>query len=397
MSALDVRSAQRTTNRSRVIHALRQNGAMSRSELSTVGLSRSTVASVVGELLEAGTVVEIVDTPRIGRGTGRPPGLVALNGRLGVAVGVEIANGIVRVALCSVAQELLLHESAPTDDEAAPEVTLQIVSSLIDRLLARQGFHRSQVIGVGIAMPGPIQRRTGLTGRACTLKRWVGINPRTVAAGVLQLPVLADNDANLAALAELTWGAARGLRDYAYIYTATGIGAGFVIDGGVYVGANGTAGEIGHTTIDEDGLVCECGGRGCLNTLANPDAITRHLWQSHRRRPAIDEVIRLAHDGDAGCRRVLADAGRHIGVAMANMYNLLDPELIVLGGNLAAAGAILIDPLRDSMVRRAIHAGEAVPPVVAGTLDENIVVVVGAAAAVVRDSARFPLPLKQTG
>ena len=205
------------------------------------------------------------------------------------------------------------------------------------------------MIGVGIAMPGPIQRRTGLTGRACTLKPWVGLDPRLLAEHVLGLPVHAGNDANLAALAEMTWGAARGLRDYAYIYTATGIGAGFVMDGRLYVGANGTAGEIGHTTINEDGLVCACGGRGCLNTLANPDAITEQLWQSHGRRPSIGEVIALAHEGDAGCRRVLADAGRHIGVAMANMYNLLDPELIVLGGSLAPAGDILIEPLRQSM------------------------------------------------
>jgi predicted NBD/HSP70 family sugar kinase len=397
MSALDSRSSQRTTNRSRVIHALRQNGAMSRSALSTVGLSRSTVASVIGELIDAGTVVEVADAPRGTRGTGRPPTLVGLNGSIGVAVGVEIANGVLRVAVCNVAQDLLVRESVPVDDEAGPEATLRILNDAIDRLLTGLGFDRRHVIGVGIAMPGPIQRRTGLTGRACTLKPWVGINARTVAAEALRLPVLADNDANLAALAELTWGAARGLRDYAYIYTATGIGAGFVIDGGVYVGANGTAGEIGHTTINEDGLVCECGGRGCLNTLANPDAIARQLWQSHRRRLSIGEVIGLAHEGDAGCRRVLADAGRHIGVAMANMYNLLDPELIVLGGNLAPAGAILIDPLRESMVRRAIHAGEAVPAVVAGALDEHVVVVVGAAAAVLRDSAQFPLPLLEVG
>ena len=104
--------------------------------------------------------------------------------------------------------------------------------------------------------------------------------------------------------------------------------------------------------------MCECGGRGCLNTLANADAITRNLGRSHGDRLSIADVIKLAQVGDAGCRRVLADAGRHIGLAAANMYNLLDPELIVLGGNLAPAGEILLGPLRESMARRAIHAGE---------------------------------------
>ena len=392
MPSQDSQSSQRNANRRRVVQALRQHGAMSRSALSEIGLSRSTVAGVVGELLDAGTVVEVLDPPRRGRSTGRPPTLVGLDGDLGAAIGIEIANGMVRVAVCNVARDLLVHKTVVVDDHNTPAETLRIVDALTDQLLAGTKFQRDQVLGVGIAMPGPIQRRTGLTGRACTLKPWVGLDPQTLAEAALRLPVLVDNDANLAALAELTWGAARGLRDYAYIYAATGIGAGFVLNGAVYAGANGTAGEIGHTTMNEDGLVCECGGRGCLNTLANPDAISRQLSQSLRRRPSIGEIISLAHEGDAGCRRVLADAGSHIGVAMANLYNLLDPELIVLGGNLAAAGAIIIDPLRQSMMRRAIHAGEAVPPVVAGELDEEVVVVIGAAAAVLRDATLFPLP-----
>jgi predicted NBD/HSP70 family sugar kinase len=395
MSSLDSRSTQRSTNRARVVHALRRQGVVSRGELSEVGLSRSTVKSVVEELLEAGTVVE-VDGPKAVRGTGRPPTLVGLNGSLGATIGLEIANGVVRAAICNLAQELLLHDSVELDDQSTPTATLKAASTLIDQMLTRTGFRRDQAIGVGIAMPGPIQRRTGLNGRACTLKPWVGVNPRALGLEILELPVLADNDANLAALAEVTWGAARGLEDFAYVYTANGIGAGFVINGGIYVGANGTAGEIGHTTIDENGLVCECGGRGCLNTLANGDAIIKQLWQSHGDKVSIADVIKLAHDGDVGCRRVLADAGRHIGVAMANMYNLLDPELIVLGGNLAAAGAILLDPLCESMARRAIHAGEAIPPVVVGELDERVVVL-GAAAAVLRDSVSFPLPSLEGG
>ncbi|MGI5241119.1 ROK family transcriptional regulator [Dactylosporangium sp. CA-139066] len=389
---MDAGSAQRNANRSRVVHALRRRGAMSRADLAEIGLSRSTVASVVAELLDAGTVVEVADAARNGRPvTGRPPTLVGLHGGLGATVGIEIANGTVRAAVCNVAQELLVHDAEVVDDRTDPAQTLRRAGELVDRLLERTAFRREHVLGVGIAMPGPIQRRTGLNGRATTLKPWVRVNPHALATEILGLPVLVGNDANLAALAEHTLGVARGLRDYAYVYTANGIGAGFILDGELYVGANGTAGEIGHTTINEDGLVCECGGRGCLNTLANADAITSHLWQSHPGNPSIAEVIRLAHEGDAGCRRVLADAGRHIGVAMANMYNLLDPELIVLGGNLAPAGSILIDPLRESMARRAIHAGEAIPPVVAGRLDGEVVVVVGAAAAVLRDSANFPL------
>jgi predicted NBD/HSP70 family sugar kinase len=390
MSFPDTSSSQRRTNRARVVRALRERGALSRSALAEVGLSRSTVTSVVDELMAAGTVVEVAGG-RESRNTGRPPTRVGLKASLGVAIGVEIANGIVRAAICNTAQELVVHDSVPSDDHTPPEATLRTASALIDHMLTRAGFSRSQVLGVGVAMPGPIQRRTGVNGRATTLKPWVNVNPQATAEQVLQLPLLVGNDANLGALAEATWGAARGLRDVAYIYTASGIGVGLILDGNLYLGANGTAGELGHTTIDENGLVCECGGRGCLNTLANADAITQNLWRSHRDRLSIADVIKLAQTGDVGCRRVLADAGRHIGLAAANMYNLLDPELIVLGGNLAPAGEILLGPLRESMSRRAIHAGEVLPPVVASELDE-MVVVLGAAAAVLRDADRFPLP-----
>jgi predicted NBD/HSP70 family sugar kinase len=374
-----------------VVRALRERGALSRSALSEVGLSRSTVTSVVEELASAGTIVEVASDPPTGK-TGRPPTLVGLSGSLGVAVGIEIANGVIRAAVCNTAQELLRYDTVPMDDHTPPASALKIAGALVDQMLVRAGFSRSQVLGAGVAMPGPIQRRSGVNGRATTLKPWVNVNPRTTAEAALQMPLVVDNDANLAALAEITWGAARGLKDVAYIYSASGIGVGLVLNGSVYVGANGTAGELGHTTIDENGLVCECGGRGCLNTLANANAITENLWRSHGDRLSIADVIKLAQVGDAGCRRVLVDAGRHIGLAAANLYNLLDPELIVLGGNLAPAGEILLASLRESMARRAIHAGEVLPPVVVGALDEKVVVL-GAAAAVLRDAERFPLPL----
>jgi predicted NBD/HSP70 family sugar kinase len=395
MSSPDSSSSQRRANRARVVGALRERGALSRGALADIGLSRSTVTSVIDELMASGTVVEVVEsasTAKDNRKTGRPPTRVGLDGSLGASIGIEIANGVVRAALCNTAQELLLYDSVPMDDHTPPEATLKTASTLIDHMLARSPFTRAHVIGVGVAMPGPIQRRTGVNGRATTLKPWVNVNPRTVAEEILQLPLLVDNDANLGALAEITWGAARGLKDVAYVYTASGIGAGLILNGALYVGANGTAGELGHTTIDENGMVCECGGRGCLNTLANADAITQNLSRGHRERLSIADVIKLAQVGDAGCRRVIADAGRHIGLATANMYNLLDPELIVIGGNLAPAGEILLGPLRESMARRAIHAGEVLPPVVCGQLGEKLVVVLGAAAAVLRDSDRFPLP-----
>lgn len=381
----------RRANRGRVLAALRAHGALSRARLvEATALSRSTVTAVVAELLDSNLAVELeAQAPVAGR-SGRPPTLVRLHGSAAAAVGVEISNRLVEVTACDLAHEPLGTTSRSLDPGSDPIDTLRVISELVDGVLARTGLGRDRVVGVGIALPGPIRRNSGMVGRACTLPPWIGVHAHELAAQILDLPVLVGNDANLGALAEVTWGAARGRSNVAYIYTAKGIGAGLVLDGRIYAGASGTAGEIGHTTIDEDGLVCECGNRGCLNTVADAAAIVAQLRHSHGEL-SIEEVIDSAHGGDIGCRRVLADAGRHIGVAIANLYNLLDPELLVFGGNLARAGDILLDPLRDSMSRRAIQTGE-LPQVVTGELHDQVVVR-GATAAILRDPSTFPLPL----
>nr|MDT0666121.1 ROK family protein [Micromonospora sp. DSM 115978] len=155
-----------------------------------------------------------------------------------------------------------------------------------------------------------------------------------------------DNDANLGALAELTWGAGRGASGVAYIKAATGVGAGMVVDGRIHRGHTGTAGEIGHTTVDEHGPVCRCGNRGCLETFVGTRILLDMLRASHGPDLSVLGMLALARDGDAGCQRVVADAGRAIGVAVANLCNLVNPELVVVGGDLAAAGDLLLDPLR---------------------------------------------------
>jgi predicted NBD/HSP70 family sugar kinase len=390
-------SSARQASRARVLAALRVGGAMSRADLvAATGLARSTVATVVAALQDSGAVVEIDRTaPATGR-SGRRPVLLQLHGGPGAAVGVELTNGALRVVACDLAQRPLAFQTWPLDPGTDPATALRTASALIDEVLEAAGVDRAQVIGAGVTLPGPIRRRSGIVGRACTLPPWIGVRARDLASSLLGLPVLVDNDANLAALAEVTWGAGRGLSDVAYVYTATGIGTGVVLDGRVYAGASGTAGEIGHTTLDDDGRVCACGNRGCLNTVADADAIVRELRHRYGDDLTIDDVIAQAQAGDVACQRVLADAGRHIGVAIANLYNLLDPELIVLGGNLGRAGEILLGPLRDSMARRAIQTGEELPPVVVGELDDRVVVL-GAAAAVLRDSTNFPLRSSAVG
>jgi predicted NBD/HSP70 family sugar kinase len=202
----------------------------------------------------------------------------------------------------------------------------------------------------------------------------------------LPLPVHVDNDANLGALAELHWGAGRGSSSLAYIKIATGIGAGLVVEGRLFRGAGGTAGEIGHTTIDETGPICRCGSRGCLETFAGAPAIVELLKPSLGPDTTAEMIVEQAVDGHLGAKRAIGDAGRHIGSALANLCNLFNPELIVVGGTLAAAGEVLLEPMREAVERRAIPSAAEDVNIVTGVLGDRAEVL-GAVALVLYERA----------
>ena len=202
----------------------------------------------------------------------------------------------------------------------------------------------------------------------------------------LGLDVRVENDANLGALAESVWGAGRGHSDVLYVKAGTGVGGGLLLGGRLYRGAAGTAGELGHLTIDESGPVCRCGNRGCLEALAGSEAILAPLRPRHGADLTLPRVIELARTGDHGCRLVIGDAGRALGIAVAGACNLLAPELVVVGGELAQAGDLLLDPLRSAVRRAAIDAMRQIP-VTAGVLGARAEVL-GAVALVLRESQR---------
>jgi predicted NBD/HSP70 family sugar kinase len=194
---------------------------------------------------------------------------------------------------------------------------------------------------------------------------WIDKNVGEELRWRLRMPVYIGNDANLGALAEATFGAGRGVANLVYVMLATGVGAGLVLDGRVYEGDTGTAGELGHVVVAPDGLICRCGNRGCLETIAGARAIVQALRQSHGGDLALDDVLRLVEAGDIGARRVVTDAGRAVGRALAGVCSVLDPRLVIVGGEVAAAGDVVLDGIRESieltMTPSAGHAVRVVP------------------------------------
>ena len=299
--------------------------------------------------------------------SGRPPVLLSLDPSAGSVLGIQFDHSSVRVALADLSLQILAERELDIDVDNDAGQGLEVAVDMVDDVLAEADVSREDVLGAGVALAGPIDQSSSGVGSSI-LPGWVGHDLGTELAERIGLPVHFDNDANLGALAEYVLGAGRGARHLAYVMLSSGIGGGLVIDGSIYRGAQGTAGEIGHVLVDENGPMCRCGNRGCLETLVGARALTELLRRSHGSDLTLERVIELAHSDDTGARRVLQDAGRHVGIAVAMLCNQFNPERIVVGGYLAEAGDVLLDPMRQAVERYALPAAVEHLEIVAGAL-----------------------------
>jgi glucokinase-like ROK family protein len=380
----------RDRNRSLVVDALRQSGGVSQADLSRLtGLSRTTVSTLIGELRSGGFIAELEapDALRVsGTQGGRPPVLLALDPSAGIAVGIDFGHSHVRVAVADLAHRILREQEQALAVDVDPVGSLDAAADLVRKQLAATGVPASSVIGIGMGVPGPVDHRTGRVGSTSILPGWLGIMAGQEMERRLGLPVVVDNDANLGALAEFSWGAARGSENVVYIKVSSGIGAGLVMGGRLHRGANGTAGEIGHDIVDEAGPYCRCGNRGCLEAVAGGSAITEVVSRSRREQLTLGQVLDLAEDGDLACRRVLAEVGRQLGVSVATLCNLVNPDRVVLGGQLARAGDLVLEPMRESVRRYGVDSARDAVEIVPSVLGERAGVL-GALALVLREES----------
>ncbi len=382
----------REGNRRLVVEALRERGLASRAELArATELSRSTISTIVGDLMEAGLVVERDGQPNGEAHAGRPGVMVALDPSAGLALAIDFGHRHLRVAVSDLSHTVLAERWRELDVDQSASEGLAEAGKFVDEVLAEASVERSRVIGAVMGLPAPINRLTGTVWDSSILPGWVGIDAAAEASSRLNLPVVVENDANLGALAELTWGAAKGRSEVAYLKVASGVGGGLISGGRLSHGVGGTAGEIGHTIVDQDGPVCRCGNHGCLETLASARAVANLLSQSRREQISTRRMLELSEAGDAATRRLIGDAGRALGVAVANLCNIVNPETVVIGGDMALAGDVLLDPVREVVRRNAIPSAAADTEIVAGVLGERAEML-GALALVMHESERFAAP-----
>ena len=378
----------RRANQLRVVDALRREGSASRADLMRItGLSRTTITSLLATLLERGMVIESeVEAQRQGRG--RPPALLRLAPKAGAVLGVDFGHRHLRVAVADLSSTVLAERRADVDVDTAAELALDLATRMVTEVLEEAGLTIDRVVAAGMGLPGPIDRRTGRVRSSVILPAWSGLDAAEQLARRLGVPVDVDNDANLGALAEFTFGAARGLDDVIYVKVSSGIGAGIILGGRLHRGVTGNAGEIGHVEVRADGVVCRCGNRGCLETVASGSALLGVLRPVHGDALTLAGMLELAAAGDPGTLRVINDAGRAIGHALGDLCNSLNPGAIVVGGDLSAAGAPLLDGIREAVDRHAQPGAAEAVTVIRSVLGERAEML-GALPLVINDTDRL--------
>jgi glucokinase-like ROK family protein len=376
-----------------VLLTLLQEGTVSRVGLARLtGLSTTTITNLITQLLEQGLVLEEGREANNHAGAGRPATLLQLIPSARCAVGVHMGVDTIRAGVSDLFGQLRNYfVIRHTAEMPVAEVLIEI-ARLVERAIADAGVSRSSVVGVGVGASGLVDVETGVNVLAPNLG-WRAVPIRDVLADRLHLPVFVDNNVRAMALAEAMFGAGRQANTLAFVYGRVGVGAGFVVGGQVYRGSRAGAGEIGHTTmIPAGGAPCRCGNTGCLETLISEPEIVRQAQVLAARAPdsilaarlaqpspadadeaarrsalepsqsePIERIFEAARGGDRETLVMLNERGHYIGTALANLVNLVNPDMIILGGLFAAGSDLLLPTIEETMRRRSFAGlGDAV-------------------------------------
>nr|NIP83522.1 ROK family transcriptional regulator [Gemmatimonadota bacterium]NIQ59777.1 ROK family transcriptional regulator [Gemmatimonadota bacterium]NIU79983.1 ROK family protein [Gammaproteobacteria bacterium]NIX48433.1 ROK family protein [Gemmatimonadota bacterium]NIY12866.1 ROK family protein [Gemmatimonadota bacterium] len=311
---------------------------VSRAEIArALGLARSTVSDIVGTLLARGLLREGPEGPSRG---GRRPVLLEFRDDAAAILGAELGASHVAVALTDLRGRVLAWRNRDHPVRTDPEGTVALMIELMDACRIEAGIGRGRLLGIGVAVPSPVNPSEPDRLPEVVLPAWRGHSGMERVRAHFDVPVLVDNDANLGAIAEQWWGAGRGVEDFTYIKVATGVGAGYVIRGEIYPGATSVAGEIGHLSMDPAGKPCVCGNRGCLATMIGTPALVEHAAELLPEYPtsvlaggpiSIGSLLDAALADDPLASAVVEEAATRLGVAVAGVINLMNPAAVIVG------------------------------------------------------------------
>ncbi|MCU1437210.1 MAG: family transcriptional regulator [Naasia sp.] len=335
-----------------VFRLLRDGRPRTRAELAAItGLARSTVAARVESLMGTGLIAPVGDAVSTG---GRPPSQFALNPSARVVIGADLGARHADIAIADLNGAVISRRRSEQNIADGPEKVLAATLATARELLTALGRDPSDVVGLGMGVPGPVEHETGRPSNPPIMPGWDGFDIPGWVAQHLPVPVLVDNDVNIMALGEhrTAWG---DVDDLLFVKVATGIGAGIISAGHLQRGAQGTAGDIGHVQVEkESSVLCRCGSTGCLEALAAGPAVARDLRGLGENVESDAEVVDLARSGNIAAVQAVRQAGRLLGEVLAIYVNMMNPSVITLGGAVSEAGEHLIAGVREVVYARSM-------------------------------------------
>jgi len=346
-------------------------GGISRVEIARrLDLTRAAVTAIVNDLLGTGILREAESV--VSR-SGRPPVVLEINPARGYVVGIDLGASHISILITNMAARILGEVEAPIEIQDGPTVCLNRADQLLQELLAKTNHDIKDISAIGVGVPGPIVSDAGMVLAPPIMPGWDQFPIRDTLEKKWGRPISLNNDAELGALGEWAAGAGRGESNLAYIKVGVGIGCGLLLDGKIYTGVAGSAGEIGHLTIDENGPLCACGNYGCLEAFAGGRAIAqqaldaikngKHTQLSSLQSNGIitaQNVASAARQGDLVAQQILRQAGSYIGIAIAGLVNLFNPGMVIIGGGVSQMGDIILEPIRQVVNRRSLPAATRV-------------------------------------
>ena len=344
--------SMRDANRLLVLNYIRGKKTLLRSELAPVtGLSRTTIGTIVDELLQVG----IIQQEAYQEGEDRRTSKLFFNAAAGTVLGGTLGRNHVTLLLADLAGTPLYHQTQPLATEEGPEKGLLMLEQSI-KAFVEQHIAWEKLVGMGLGIVGPLDPSLHKTTVPTPFEGWAGVDIQHTLEQSLGIPVYLDNDGNMGALGESRYGLGQDAYNLIYVKVGSGIAGGLIMNKQLYRGEQGMAGEIGHVPVDLHGTLCHCGQCGCLETIAGKSGI---LMEARRLNPAVmtmTQVITAARDGNPACVHALERAGTYLGFALASLVNCLNPALIVLDGSTMQAGDILVRPLHAALQAHCLPA-----------------------------------------
>jgi glucokinase-like ROK family protein len=342
----------RAINRFKILHTIRAHKLISRVDITkSTGLSQATVTGITASLINEGLLLE--KKPGESEG-GRPPILLALNPEGAYAVGVYLSISQINVVIIDLEATILASYEIPLRKQNyAPEAITDKIVQAVQECMWQANLSRNEISGIGIGLPGLVDPHSGLI-RFFPNYQWEKVNLLDLVRKKIDHPTYIENSANSLTLAEQWFGEGRGVDNFIVVTLEYGVGMGIIINGQLYRGHKGTAGEFGHTTVDPEGPLCRCGKKGCIEAIVGNNAILREAeaaaqkdeWKpnnpDHIR---IDDVILAAKEGAPCLRNVFSQAGRVLGIGLANLIRILNPAKIIISGRGVKAGDLLFDSM----------------------------------------------------